>query len=159
MTGDARYADGRERPLDLGAVDAEDLKVISALVQDAVFPAAEMRWEPRNRRFALLVNRFRWEDRHRAEARSRPYERTRALLVVENAERVASLGIDRDDGEVVLSLLALEYEGPPDGPGQLTLILSGDGAVRVSVEALDVRLKDVTRPYAAPSGQAPDHGA
>lgn len=159
MSDDARYADGRERPLDLGALDTEDLKVISALVQDAVFPATEMRWERRRRRFALLVNRFRWEDRPAAEARARPYERTRALLIVENVERVSSLGIDRDDPDTVLSLLALDYDGPPEGPGTLTFVLAGDGAIRLTVEALEVRLRDVTRPYAAPSGKAPDHGA
>ncbi|WP_273522036.1 DUF2948 family protein [Rhodosalinus sediminis] len=159
MSEDARYADGRDRPLDLGAVDADDLKVISALAQDAVFPATEMRWEPRRRRFAVLLNRFRWEDRAAAEARGRPFERTRALLVVEHAERVASLGVDRGDPDTVLSLLALDYEGPPEGPGALTLVLAGDGAIRVEVEALEVRLRDVTRPYAAPSGKAPDHGA
>ena len=37
---DARFEDARETPLNLGAIEAEDLKVISALVQAAVFPAA-----------------------------------------------------------------------------------------------------------------------
>jgi hypothetical protein len=158
MTEDARFEDGRERPLNLAALDTEDLGVLSALLQDAVFPATEMRWDPKRRRFALLVNRFRWEDRAAAEARGRPYERTRAMLVVENVGRVSSLGIDRRDADTVLALLALDYEGPPEGPGALTLVLSGDGAIRLEVEALEARLKDVTRPYAAPSGKAPDHG-
>ncbi|RBI87476.1 DUF2948 domain-containing protein [Rhodosalinus halophilus] len=158
MTEDARFEDGRERPLNLAALDTEDLEVLSALLQDAVFPATEMRWDAKRRRFALLVNRFRWEDRAAAEARGRPYERTRAMLVVENVGRVSSLGIDRRDADTVLALLALDYEGPPEGPGALTLVLSGDGAIRLDVEALEARLKDVTRPYAAPSGKAPDHG-
>jgi hypothetical protein len=158
MTEDARFEDGRERPLNLAALDTEDLEVLSALLQDAVFPATEMRWDAKRRRFALLVNRFRWEDRAAAEARGRPYERTRAMLVVENVGRVSSLGIDRRDADTVLALLALDYEGPPEGPGALTLVLSGDGAIRLEVEALEARLKDVTRPYAAPSGKAPDHG-
>jgi hypothetical protein len=37
------------------------------------------------------------------------------------------------------------------------LTLAGDGAIRLSVEALDVTLKDVTRPYVAPSGKLPGH--
>ena len=44
MTEDARFEDGREAPLNLGALDAEDLTVIASLTQDAVFPASEMRW-------------------------------------------------------------------------------------------------------------------
>ena len=42
-------------------MDAEDLAVLSSLVQDAVFPASEMRWDRGKRRFALLLNRVRWE--------------------------------------------------------------------------------------------------
>jgi hypothetical protein len=37
------------------------------------------------------------------------------------------------------------------------LTLAGDGALALEVEALEVTLKDVTRPYAAPSGHAPGH--
>lgn len=155
MTEDARFEDGREAPLNLGALDAEDLKVISALAQDAVFPATEMRWLPKDRRFALLVNRFRWEDAGRARHGA---ERVQALLVVDQVLRVASQGIDRDDADTILSLLTLTFEPGEDGAGDLILTLAGDGAIRLSVEALEVTLKDVTRPYRAPSGKAPDHG-
>ena len=48
---DASFEDGREAPLHLGALDAEDLKILSTLAQDAVFPAGEMKWLPRERRF------------------------------------------------------------------------------------------------------------
>jgi hypothetical protein len=154
---DARFEDGAERPLFLSAVDREGLQVISALVQDAVFTAAEMRWEPRRRRFAVLLNRFRWEDRARAEARGRPYERVRALLVVEDALRVRSQGLDPSEPDTVLSLLALAWE-PGEAPaGRLVLTLAGDGAVAVEAECLEVTLRDVTRPYAAPSGKVPRH--
>ena len=42
MTDDARFEDGRESPLNLGAQDTDDLQVISSLCQDAVFPITEM---------------------------------------------------------------------------------------------------------------------
>jgi hypothetical protein len=41
--------------------------------------------------------------------------------------------------------------------GRLTLVLAGDGAVALDVETLEVTLRDVTRPYVAVSGKAPDH--
>ena len=63
MSVDASFEDGAERPLNLGAMDTDDLKVISALVQDAVFPITEMKYDRKARRFALLINRFRWEDK------------------------------------------------------------------------------------------------
>ncbi|MFK7754016.1 MAG: DUF2948 family protein [Sedimentitalea sp.] len=151
---DATFEDGRERPINLGALDAEDLQVISSLVQDAVFPITEMRWQPRQRRFALLLNRFRWEDG--ARARHGP-ERVQALLVIDQVQAVSSQGIDRAEKDVILSLLGLNFEPGEDGTGHLVLTLAGDGALRLAVETLDVSLKDVTKPYGAPSKRAPDH--
>lgn len=154
MTDDARFEDGRETPLNLGALDEDDLKVISALVQDAVFPASEMTWRPRERRFALLLNRFRWEDRGRD--RHGP-ERVQSVLAVDNVQKVASQGVPRGDADTILSLLAIDWR-PGDAPGGvLELQLAGDGAIRLEVEALEATLRDVTRPYRAPSRKAPDH--
>ncbi|WP_425040630.1 DUF2948 family protein [Primorskyibacter sp. S187A] len=157
MTQDAAFEDGGEKPLNLGALDADDLGVISALVQDAVFPVTEMTWNAKQRRFALLLNRFRWEDLPKAERRGRKPERVQSVLVMENVMRVASSGVDRADKDIILSLLALEFEAGEDGTGALIVTLAGDGAIRLDVEALEVTLKDVTRPYLAPSGQAPRH--
>lgn len=154
---DARFEDGGEAPLRLVASDPEDLAVISALVQDAVLPVTEMRHDPRRRRFALMLNRFRWEDRTQAEAVGRVYERVRSALVIEDVLAVQSQGFDRGDKDLVLSLLALDFAPGADGTGRLTLTLAGDGAVALDVEALDLRLEDVTRPYRAPSGKVPTH--
>ncbi|WP_264211489.1 DUF2948 family protein [Leisingera thetidis] len=155
---DASFEDGREGPLNLGALEEEDLKVLSSLLQDAVFPATEMTWRASQRRFALLVNRFRWEDRDAAERRGRAYERVQSLLVVDNVLGVASQGVDRKDRDLILSLLSISFEPGEEAAGHVLLTLAGDGAIRLSVEALEVSLRDVTRPYRAPSGQAPEHG-
>lgn len=154
MSRDATFDDGREAPLNLGALDAEDLKVISSLAQDAVFPVTEMAWRAGQRRFAVLLNRFRWEDR--GQVRHGP-ERVRAVLAVDNVLRVASQGVRRADKDLIVSLLSVTFEPGEDGAGHVLLTLAGDGAIRLEVEALDVTLKDVTRPYAAPSGKVPDH--
>jgi len=154
---DARFEDGREAPLHLKALDAEDLAVISSLVQDAVFPVTEMTWRARERRFAILLNRFRWEDAPAAKRRKRDFERVQALLVIDDVMKVASQGVPRDGPDMVLSLLALAFEPGEDGTGRIVLTLAGDGAIALDVEALDVTLKDVTRPYIAPSKAAPQH--
>ncbi|WP_319545325.1 DUF2948 family protein [Ruegeria conchae] len=154
---DASFKDGREAPLNLGAEDADDLQVIATLTQDAIFPVTEMTWRPSERRFALLLNRFRWEDKDAAARRGRAFERVQALLVFDSVLSVASQGIDRSDKDMILSLLSVEFEPAEDGAGQVLLTLAGDGAIRLSVEVIDVTLKDVTRPYIAPSGQAPQH--
>ena len=155
MSEDARFEDGREVPLNLGALDGEDIKVLSALTQDAVFPVTEMTWRAKERRFAILLNRFRWEDAEKAQRRGRDVERVQSLLVIENVTKVASQGVDRSDADVILALLSIEAD---EATQEVTLTLAGDGAIRLSVEALEVSLKDVTRPYLAPSGKTPDHG-
>ena len=154
---DARFQDGGEGPLRLVAQDSDDLKVVSALLQDAVLPVTEISHDPKRRRFALVLNRFRWEDRTQAEAVGRAYERVRSLLVVEDVLAVKSYGFDRAETDLVLSLLALDFAPGPDGTGRLTLTLAGDGAIALDVEALEIRLDDVTRPYRAPSGKVPTH--
>ncbi|WP_116134226.1 DUF2948 family protein [Tropicimonas sp. IMCC34043] len=154
---DATFEEGAERPLLLVAADAEDLRVISAMVQDAVFPAVEMRWDRPARRLALLLNRFRWEDRENAERRGRPYERVQSLLILDDVQKVVSQGIDRKDPDTILSLLEIAFEPGADGTGRMTLTLAGDGAIAAEVESVNVTLRDVTRPYVAPSGRAPVH--
>ncbi|MEL6681871.1 MAG: DUF2948 family protein [Pseudomonadota bacterium] len=157
MNEDAKFEDGREAPLRLKALDAEDLSVIAALTQDAVFPAVEMQWDSKARRFGVLLNRFRWEDAPSATARRRDFERVQAVLAFEDVLRVQSQGVDRSDPDLVFSLLAITFEPGEDGSGRVELTLAGDGIIAVEVEALEVVLQDVTRPYVAPSGKAPFH--
>ena len=154
---DARFQDGDDAPLRLIAQDAEGLGIFSALLQDAVFPITEMTFA-RGRRFALMLNRFRWEDRMAAEAQGRPYERVRSLLVFENVHAVRSSGIDRGQPATILSLLRITFTpGGEEGAGLVELILSGDGALQLEVETVEAQLNDVTRPYTAPSRHLPQH--
>lgn len=172
---DARFEDAAERPLRLLARDGDDLRVISALVQDAVLTGADLQYQPRTRCFSLLINRFRWESHAGAQATGQPHERVRALLVFHDVLRVRQQGLSTRDGDTVLSLLAVDFvpgaspgadaaetpeEKPADvpaAPGQVTLVFAGDGAVALDVDCLEVHLGDVTRPYLAPSRRAPVH--
>ncbi len=155
---DARFEDGDDRPLRLVAQDDADLKIISALLQDAVFPITEMAYQRGKRRFALLVNRFRWEDRAAAAAAKRGVERVQSMLVIDDVLAVRTAGIDRSDQDCVLSALSIDFASDAAGGGTVTLTLAGNGAIALDIEALEISLDDVTRPYLAPSGKVPDHG-
>lgn len=157
MTKDATFDDGGEAPLNLGALDRDDLQVISSLVQDSVFPITEMTWRAAEHRFALLINRFRWEDEAAARLRGRGFERVQSVLVVDTVLQVSSQGVDRSDPDMILSLMSVDFEPGEGGAGYVVLTLAGDGAIRLQVEAIDVTLKDVTRPYLAPSKKRPGH--
>ncbi len=157
MSDDARFEDGAERALRLKAEDAEDLGVIAALVQDAVLPGSEMSWRAGKRRFACLINRFRWEDGAGRDGRHPP-ERVQAVLQFDDVLAVKSQGMEAGTlKDVVLSLLTLAFEPGEDGSGRVLLTFAGDGVIGLDVEALNVTLQDVTRPYVAPSGKAPEH--
>lgn len=151
MTEDASFHDGVEKPLRLQAFDAEDLSVLSALVQDAVYPASDMRWLAKDRRFAVLLNRYRWE------AGTRLPERVRTMLTIEEVEAVRSQGVPKGDADTVLSLLSVTFEPGEEGRGTVLLTLAGDGMIAVDVAVLEVLLRDVTRPYTAPSRRTPSH--
>ncbi|KRW96261.1 DUF2948 family protein [Paracoccus sp. MKU1] len=154
---DARFTDADPAPLALLASDADDLTVISALVQDAILPVSEIVYDARHRQLALLLNRFRWEDAELARRDGRPYERVRAVLLISDVQRVLSDGIDRKDQDLILELLALSWQAGEDGTGRLLLEFAGDGTLAVEAECLNVELRDVTRPYIAPSRRAPQH--
>ena len=159
MTQDAGFNDALDRPLNLGAQDAEDLQVISSLTQDAVLTVDDIKWSRAERQLVFLLKRFRWEDVELAKQQGRDPERVQSLLVIQNATGLASQGIDRKQADIVLSLMSLEFSGAVDGVGDLILTFSGDGALKVQVDGLDVALRDVTRPYVAPSKQVPNHDA
>ena len=154
---DARFEDGGEGPLRLIAQEADDVGVLSALLQDAVLPVAEIRLDRKRRRLVALVNRFRWEDRDAAAIAGRPFERVRSLLTIEDVLAARTMGIDPTSRDTVLSILSLDWTPGDDGTGRLVLVLAGDGAMALDVETLEIRLDDVTRPYIAPSHKMPQH--
>lgn len=154
---DASFHDADPSPLTLRAQDAADLQIISALVQDAILPVSEISYDATGRRLAMLLNRFRWEDADDARREKRPYERVRALMVISDVTRVLSDGIDRKDPDIILELLNLTWEAGEDGTGRLLLNFAGDGTVAVEAECLNLDLRDVTRPYIAPSRKMPHH--
>lgn len=156
MPQDARFADADPAPLALMAEDEQDLRILSALLQDAILPASEMSYDHRGRTLALLVNRFRWEDAEQAAAEGRDYERVRSVLLIRDVMRVLSDGISRDP-DTVLELLAMVWQPGADGTGRLLLEFAGDGTLAAELECINIDLRDVTRPYRAVSGKLPAH--
>lgn len=154
---DASFHDVDPGPLMLRAEGAEDVSVLSMLVQDAVLTGADVTFDRKRRQLAMLINRFRWEDADDAQREGRPFERVRALLVVSDITGIRSDGIDRGDTDEILSLLAMVWQPRADGTGQLQLDFAGDGTIQIDAECVSIDLRDVTRPYVAVSGHKPQH--
>lgn len=126
--------------LKLLALDAEDLAVVSAHVQDAVFKVEGLSFDARRRVFSVVVNRFAWET---ADARGKRFERRRAVIAFKRVAAVRSIGIDRRKDDAVFSLLALRFTPKGEGPeGTLELLMSGEASVALDVECVEVQLAD-----------------
>jgi len=154
---DARFEDGAEQPLALRAESPDDLGVMAALLQDAVGQIAEISWQAKRHRFALLLSRFRWEDKPRAARAGRDFERVHWVLVLDGVLAARTDALNPADGDMVFALLDMQWIPGEGGAGQLRLILSGDGEIMLDCECLDATLTDVARPHRAKS--APQHGA
>ncbi|HWF64232.1 MAG TPA: DUF2948 family protein [Rhizomicrobium sp.] len=135
----------------LKAGDAEDLEVISARLQDAVGRLKDFVWLPKERRFAVLLNRFRWEET------KGPGTRVQAALRFDGVSKVQSQNVKLGAPEAVVSLLAIRFTplGGDDPGGVVELTLAGGGAFRLTVECIDAELADLTRPWTARA--KPDH--
>ena len=91
----------------LMALDSEDLDVLAAHMQDAVLKEGDLQYDAKARQFALVANRFVWEE---AEGRrQRSFERRRAAMHFDRVLSVRSRGIRRNDPEQVLSLLTVQF--------------------------------------------------
>jgi Protein of unknown function (DUF2948) len=136
-------SDQTAEPVALLAEDAEDLKVISAALQDAVAKLGDIKWEPAARRLTLALNRFRWE------AGGEAGERVRAGLQIGSVLSVQARKLRRDAPRAVVSLLAVEFE-PGEAPGGVVLLrFSGDADLRCEVECIDAVLSDMSAPWGA----------
>lgn len=141
-------------PLKLLAQDAEDLRIVSAALQDAVTKVGDIRWEPAARRVTVEFNRFRWE----SEGRGRG-ERVRAALQFGGVLACRSRNLRREARHAVLELLALEFV-PGDPPGGLVMFeFAGGGDLRLEVECVDAVLLDVSRPWPTPRKPAHDEAS
>lgn len=138
----------------LAAGDAEDLDVVSARLQDAVARVGDLVWLPKQRRFAGLFNRFKWEVPGKDGNL-----RIRAGLHFDAVLSARSHNIMRGDPDAVVSLLAIRFtpKGGEDPGGTVHLQFSGGGAIRLEVECIDAGLQDFGGEWAARG--RPDHEA
>ena len=139
-------------PLKLLALDDEDLKVISAHVQDAVLRVDDIHYLAAEKRMVLAMNRFVWEEPRRF-LRSHN-ERRRSVLHFDRVMSAKTAGIDRDKPAEVLSLLAVRFV-PTEAPaGFVDLVFSAEATIRLEVECIEARLADLGGAWEATSRPA-----
>ena len=129
--------------LRLGALDADDLAVISVHMQDALIMVGDIRHLKRLNKLALIANRFDWQSVAAAGADSKPLRR-RSGLQISRVSSIKAHRIRQGAPTSVLSLLAITFtpgDVPPEGTIELTF--SGGGAIRLDVECLEAAMADL----------------
>lgn len=138
--------------LKLMAEDTADLDIIAAAVQDALLRVGDISYDKKARRFAALLNRFRWE---RADEKG-PFERVRSALSFESVLAVRSRKVRMDSPDAVASLLSIGFTPDAEPPGgEVRLVFAGGGEIALQVECLDVLLMDMGAAWRTP--RRPDH--
>jgi hypothetical protein len=130
--------------LKLRAEDDEDLAVFSACLQDALAPVGDMAWLREERRFVLVVNRFRWE------CKDVPCERTLAGVCFEDVDNVQVKGFSAVQRERILELLAMHRDGT-------AIVLEFASGARLRLDAKSIRavIEDLGEPW--PTQWRPAH--
>jgi len=126
--------------LKLIALDAEDLAVISAHVQDARVRTSDIVWRQAEKRLVIGMSRLDWEQTLSGGTTPR---RLLAALRFDRVLACKSRNIDLGAPETVLDLVGIEFH-PKEAPGGSALLLFGRGGVlRLDIECLECGLTDL----------------
>ena len=127
--------------LKLIALDAEDLRILSCHLQDAVIRVGDMAYLKEGMRFAAIANRFDWEGA--VKSKDDEFQRRRTGLRFERVKSAQVQGIDLKKKDVVLVLLTVAFEPGDEPEGTLILHFAGGGAIRLGVECIEAELRDL----------------
>ena len=123
----------------------EDLRVISAYLQDSVVIVKDIVFLKKNRNFVMLVNRFRWEDVEQETFRQN--KRVRCAVKFENVIKVESKNINQNNKNKTLEYLALECSLNADETHCIMIFFSGDSIRTMNVEIIDVDIQDLGKTW------------
>ena len=126
--------------LKLIAKTKEDLRVVSAHLQDSIASVSDIANLKKNKIFLMQLNRFMWEDVEKGVFRKN--KRIRTILKFDNVLNVLSKNIDQRKKDKFLDFLAIETNIAPDNNYEMKIIFAGDSVIRIISEAIEVTLDD-----------------
>ena len=130
----------KAKNLKLIARTDEDLRVISAHLQDSIADTNNIANLKKNNIFLMQLNRFMWEDVEKGVFRKN--KRIRTILKFDNIIEVNSKNIDQKSKDKFLDFLAIESQQMPDKNYEMKLIFSGDSIIKIHAEVIEVTLDD-----------------
>ena len=131
--------------LKLSAKTNEDLKVISAHLQDAITQSANIVHLKKNRMLLLQFNRFMWEDVEKGVFRKN--KRILSVLKFENVLSVYSKNLNQKKKDDFLDFLAIESKLLSDKSYNIILHFAGNKLIKINSEVIDCFLDDQGEPW------------
>ena len=130
----------KPKNLKLIARTEEDLRVVSAHLQDSIASIADIANLKKNKIFLMQLNRFMWEDVEKGVFRKN--KRIRTILKFENVLKVESRKINQLKKDKFLDFLAIETSNTPDNNYEMKIIFAGDSIIKITCEVIEVTLDD-----------------
>ena len=126
--------------LKLLAKTEEDIRVVSAYLQDAIANVSDVANLKKNKIFLMQLNRFMWEDVEKGVFRKN--KRIRTILKFENVIKVHAKNINQLKGNRFLDFLTIETNKMIDSNYEMKIVFAGDSIIRIIAEVIEVTLDD-----------------
>ena len=139
--------------LKLFGKNLDDLKIISAYLQDSIVLVKDIVYLRSNSTFLMMVNRFMWEDAERGIFRNN--KRVRCVVKFERVQKAISKNINQKNKNRALELLTIKSHLRNDNAYEIRFIFSGNSIISIYTEEIDILLDDQGEPWAVTS--APQH--
>ena len=126
--------------LKLIARTEDDLRVVSAHLQDSIVNLSNIANLEQSKIFLMQLNRFMWEDVEKGVFRKN--KRIRTILKFENVLKVDAKNINQSKKDKFLDFLTIETTKMPDNNYEMNIIFAGDSIIKVVSEVIEVTLDD-----------------
>ena len=126
--------------LKLISKNQEDIKVISAYLQDSIVKVKNMAFLKKNRIFVMILNRFMWEDVEKGFFRKN--KRIKSAVRFEEVIKVKSQNVNQKNKNKSLELLAIKSTKNIDENYNIKIFFSGGSLITMIAENIDVVLND-----------------
>ena len=123
----------------------DDLKVISAYLQDSIVTVKDIVFLKQNKSFIMIVNRFMWEDVEKGVFRQN--KRIRCAVKFEEVIKVESKNINQDNKNKPLECLAIKCSSIFGETYKINIFFAGNSIITITSEVIEVALHDLGKPW------------
>ena len=123
----------------------EDLKIISAYLQDSILIVKDIVFLKQNRTFIMIVNRFMWENIEKGVFRQN--KRIRCAVKFEEVIKVESKNIYQKNKNKPLECLAIKCSSIFEETYKIKIFFAGNSIITIISEVIEVALHDLDKPW------------